>query len=115
MQAKDAFYLTFGLVFAALFFFGVAYAALVNYLEKQKVQSQTALLVMGGVTVTVIMSGALTGWEHAIYVLMCFAASGTPMVVEYVMREHVRLQADFNRAKELALTWLDAKEDSNDD
>lgn len=44
-------------------------------------QPYTAFLVAGGVLATLVGSAVLVGVEAALLVLMCFAASGLPMVI----------------------------------
>ena len=67
------------LVLMTLFFFGLSYNSLVNYLGERK-DGYTALLVVAGVLIT--LGGiALIDWRAAALALAAFAASGTPMVL----------------------------------
>ena len=78
---------TWGAVLGGLMAFGLAYNGLVGWLERHGYDhGYTALLVVGGVGVTVLASAILIGWSDALRVLACFAASGTPMVIGSVWR-----------------------------
>jgi hypothetical protein len=73
-----------GAILAGLFFFGLAYNALMHYLGERK-DGYTALFVVGGVMVT-IGGLALIDWRCALLTLTLFAASGLPMVIGDVYR-----------------------------
>ena len=73
------------MAFLGLLLFGVSYNLLVEYFQK-RTQRYTAELVVGGVIVTVLASAFLIGWENALIVLVCFVASGLPMIVGSWMR-----------------------------
>lgn len=83
---------TFGVVsvLIGLFLFGLAYNALVAWIERQKVNEPiTWLLVVGGVLVTLGGLHLLTQFSPAPAVLLAlaaFTASGTPMVLGSVAR-----------------------------
>lgn len=49
-------------------------------------QPYTAFLVAGGVLATLVGSAVLVGVEAALLVLMCFAASGLPMIIGSMWR-----------------------------
>lgn len=68
------------LIFLLLLLFGVSYNLLVEYYQK-RTQRYTAEFVVGGVLVTVLASGFVIGWGHAVTVLILFVASGLPMIV----------------------------------
>jgi NhaP-type Na+/H+ or K+/H+ antiporter len=68
------------MAFLGLLLFGVSYNLLVEYFQK-RTQRYTAELVVGGVIITVLVSGFLIGWDKALIVLVCFVASGLPMIV----------------------------------
>lgn len=74
-------------VITGLLLFGVAYNALVEYLERDgRDRGYTAFLVVGGTLVTLGGVALLIGLEGAGMALACFSASGLPMVVGSVSR-----------------------------
>ena len=74
-------------VLGLLFLFGAAYNLLVAWLEhKGYDEGYTSLLVVGGVLVTLAASALLVGWYNALLVLLCFAASGLPMILGSLAR-----------------------------
>lgn len=74
--------LWFGMVVGFLFVFGVAFNLLIGWVERQGwLDGFTALAVVVGVGVTLLAAGILIGFEDVLVVLVCFAASGAPMVL----------------------------------
>ena len=76
---------------AALFLlaFGVAYNALVTWLERRGyAEGYTSLLVVGGVGVTLLAIAVVDG-QAALLVFLAFSCSGLPMVIGSWWR-HVR-------------------------
>lgn len=73
-----------GAILAGLFFFGLAYNALVQVLGDRK-DGYTAFLVVAGVLVT-LCGLALVSWEYALLALSLFAASGAPMILGDIYR-----------------------------
>ena len=71
-------------VLLGLGWFGAAYAAFVYRLGDRQ-EGYTALLVVGGVLVTLI-GVAIVDLSAAIMCLLAFAASGTPMIVGSIYR-----------------------------
>lgn len=96
-----------GITLGGLVLFGVAYAALVGHISRRKVEGQTASLVVVGVLVTVLGMAPLIGLEKALLVLAGFVASGTPMILEYVLRNHAKLQRDREEAARIARESLE--------
>jgi hypothetical protein len=77
------------LIGMGLLLFGIGYNCLVAWLEAQGYdEGYTALLVVGGVLVT-LGGVALVDWRAAALVLAAFMLSGTPMVMGGWWR-HVR-------------------------
>ncbi len=68
-----------GATLFGLFMFGVAYSFFIGALAERK-DGILAQLVAAGVGVTLI-GVAIISWQAAILVLVCFVASGIPMVV----------------------------------
>lgn len=80
-------WLAIGLTLALLFVFGIVYATMVRWMaRKHIIEGQTATVVVGGVLVTVLASSVLNGWLATALTLACFAASGLPMMIEYIAR-----------------------------
>jgi hypothetical protein len=71
-------------VLFALLMFGLAYNGLVSWLGERK-DGYTALLVVGGVLVT-LAGVALIDWQAAVITLAAFAASGIPMILGDIAR-----------------------------
>jgi hypothetical protein len=66
--------------FIFLLVFGIVYNQLVERFQK-RTQKYTAELVVGGVLITVLVSGLFIGWGNMAKVLALFVASGLPMIV----------------------------------
>lgn len=99
MQFSGINWPTFGLVLAALFLFGCLYAALVRFMAKRGADGQTAWMVVVGVAVTLFGGVFVIGLENTVLTVALFAASGLPMVVEYVHRVEAARRADHEQAK----------------
>jgi len=89
-----------------LFSFGALYALIVRWLACKHIENQTAYLVVGGVAATVLILTPITGWLNAILTLAGFAASGLPMVIEYVDRVSKASQRDRENAERVAKDLL---------
>lgn len=77
-------------VLGTLFGFGIAYNYFVSRLNRRGwSEGYTAMLVVVGVSITVIGSIAMIGMTNALYMLAAFVASGLPMIAGDVLR-HVR-------------------------
>jgi hypothetical protein len=94
------------LTLVILFGFGVAYALVVRHMAQRGVEGQTAYLVVFGVGMTVLISSALVGWQAVALLLACFAASGLPMVIEYVLRVELERKRDRDDAAKIARDLL---------
>jgi hypothetical protein len=96
-----------GAVLAALALFGVGYNALTAWLEARGLdRGYTAYLVVGGVLVTLAGLGSVDGWPAAGKALLCFAASGLPMVIGSMARSAQARRRDEEGAKRLARELL---------
>ncbi len=82
------------LAIAALVLFGVIYDRLVvDRIERLHPSiGVTAWEVVGGVTVTLLVFGLLAGAEMMLLALLCFAASGIPMIIGSHERHMARSQ-----------------------
>jgi hypothetical protein len=96
----------FGLVLVILAMYGTMFGYLVRWLAKHQVDGQTAYMVVVGVSVTLIGLGLVIGWQSAAIAFACFAASGLPMVIEYVSRVHTLRVRDQKQADDLAKDLL---------
>ena len=86
-----------GIAFIALLAFGIAYNMIVERFQK-RTQRFTAELVVGGVLVTVLVSGLFIGFTNMAIVLIFFMASGLPMIVG----SWIRSARDDEEAKRIA-------------
>ena len=89
-------------VLFGLFFFGLAYNALVSWLGERK-EGYTAYLVAGGVLVTMAGLGLAYSWEAALWALFCFMASGIPMMAGEAWRHAMRRWEALEEARAQAL------------
>ena len=69
-----------GIAFIALLLFGVGYNIIVERFQR-RTQRFTAEFVVGGVLITVLVSGFFIGVTDMAVVLILFVASGLPMIV----------------------------------
>jgi hypothetical protein len=99
MQEMGVNWAAIGQVMALAFIFGLFYAGLVRWMAVQDIEGLTAFIVAFGVLVTVLLTVFVVGWYPALVMLATFAASGAPMIVEYVMRVHAE-----NKARREAIT-----------
>lgn len=84
------------LVFLVLVLFGIGYNALTEWMERNgRGEGYTAFLVVGGVLATT-GGVAILDPNAALKMLICFAGSGTPMLVGSVMR-YVRAREQHQR------------------
>jgi hypothetical protein len=99
------------LMYLVLFVFGVGYNELVAWLERQGYdRGYTALLVVGGVLVTLLGVAVLIGFEAAAIVFGSFVASGMPMIVGSMQREARKRKEDEDRAYDQAKKLLEKSE-----
>jgi hypothetical protein len=63
--------------------------------------------VVVGVGVTVIAAAAVIGFFNSLQMIACFAASGLPMVLEYVNRTHKEQSTDTEEAMDIARKLLE--------
>ena len=79
-----------GPVLFGLTMFGIAFNLVVGWMKEHK-EGYTALLVALGVLVT-LAGAALINWQGALITLLCFMASGVPMIGGDIYR-HVSTRA----------------------
>jgi hypothetical protein len=95
-----------GVTLGGLGLFGLAYAALVRHVTSKKVEGQTAYLVAVGVFVTVVGMIPVIGLENGLLTLVGFGFTGTPMILEYVLRIHKTQKRDREEAARIAREHL---------
>ena len=83
----QTFAVLFGLMCFGLFYDGVIVANLVRHLPAR--YRATSFEVVGGVLVTCFGIGAILGFDAMLVCLLCFAASGIPMIRGDVRRTEV--------------------------
>ena len=82
------------IVLLCLVLFGLAYAWAVRKLRKRKRNhGYTAWLVVVGNAAVGVGFGFIVGLEAAVILLLCNAAAGIPMIVEYI-DDHLRHDAE---------------------
>jgi hypothetical protein len=87
-----------GAVVLVLALFSWLYNGLMNRRKGENVY--TAIYVVGGVTVT-LFGAALISWKAALLVLVCFMASGVPMIIGDMVRSTKRQRTDNHKPKRL--------------
>jgi|SRR3990172_2085922 len=114
MQSMAFDWTVFGLTLAALVFFGICYALLINWMSKKQVNGQTAYMVVGGVAVALIASIPTFGLFTVSILFSYFAGCGLPMVIEYGMRVHAEQRKDLEAATAIAKEAIEAEEPGDD-
>ncbi len=98
------------LMYLVLFMFGVGYNELTAWLERQGYdRGYTALLVVGGVLVTLLAGAVVVGVQVAMIMFGCFVASGMPMIVGSIQREARKRKEDEDKAMHQARELLNDK------
>src|SRR5512139_3969725 len=101
MQLTGINWASFGMGLVAAFVFGIVYACLVRWASRRNWVGQTAWSVVIGVTATLLAMIPFFGLLPVALIFCFFAASGLPMVLEYLTRVQAELQADREKADEL--------------
>jgi len=99
-------WLTFGWTLGGAFVFGVLFAALVRWSAKRQMIGQTAWAVVVGVTVTLLIMIPVFGIQPVAYMFCYFAATGVPMIIEYILRVQDEMQQDKEKAQNIAKDFL---------
>jgi hypothetical protein len=99
-------WLVFGVSLTSLLLFGILYSILIRWGSKKAVEGQTAWAVVVGVTVTLLGMIPTFGLMTIALIFAGFAASGIPMIVEYILRVHKAQQTDKENAKGIAKDLL---------
>jgi hypothetical protein len=95
-----------GLSLAGAFLFGLFFAFIVRVTARKHWIGQTAWAVCVGVTGTLLTMIPVFGLNLVAWMLVFFAASGVPMIVEYLLRIQNAIQQDEKKAKDLAKDLL---------
>lgn len=75
-----------GMVVLALVLFGIFYNQVVAWLDRSwYMEGYLSLIVALGVFIT-LLGAAVISWQAALLVLVCFTASGLPMIVGSIFR-----------------------------
>ncbi len=114
MQLLAFDWMLFSLTLVALLLFGIEYAWLVRRMWMNKVEGQTAYMVVGGVTIALLISIPTFGLFSVVILFAYFAACGLPMVIEYVMRVHNERRKDLDTATAIAKEAINNEEPGND-
>lgn len=110
MQAIAVNQTVFSLSLLGALIFGVVFASIVRWASKKKWVGQTAWAVLIGVTFTLIAMIPLFGIDLVAIMFCYFAASGTPMIVEYLTRIQREIREDNEKAKSLASEFLNDRQ-----
>jgi|RhiMetdeSRZDD1v2_1073273.scaffolds.fasta_scaffold60888_6 hypothetical protein len=102
MQLIDVNQTVFSLSLVGALILGSFFAALVRWTSKKKWIGQTAWAVVIGVSFTLLTMIPFFGLENVARMFCYFAASGTPMIIEYLMRVQQEIREDNEKAKSLA-------------
>ena len=110
MQFSGVNWQAFGIGLVGAFIFGIGYAVLVRQASKRNWVGQTAWSVVVGVTFTLLAMIPAFGLALVACMFCFFAASGIPMVIEYLTRVQAELQKDKQKAEELNRELLNGHE-----
>lgn len=73
---------TIGLVIITSILFGIIYALSIYQLKKHnRLEGYTAFAVVIGVLITIALSAFIIGIANALYVILVFICTGTPMII----------------------------------
>lgn len=98
---------------AVLLLFGLAYNAVVGWLEENgRDEGYTAILVVVGVLVTVLVATPLIGIDSSIILLVGFIASGSPMIAGSIYR-HVLARESHQEEVKRTIVQLSTREQSD--
>lgn len=107
MQQMDLIWTRFGWGLATALVFGILYALLVRWVATHRgMEGQTAWSVVIGVTATLLAMLWVFQIEDIAIIFCFFIASGTPMIIEYLLRVQAEMQKDQKEANDLAKDLL---------
>ena len=94
----------------AAFLFGIIFAFFVRWSSRKKWIGQTAWIVSLGVAGTLLTMVPAFGIRVVAIVFVFFAASGIPVIFEYLQRVMEELRKDNEGAKDLASEFLNERQ-----
>lgn len=77
-----------GMVLVLAPLFGIAYDQAVAWMERKKIEGETALWVVVGVAVTGLLCVPFIGWSNLGWMALMFTLTGVPMIVGSKVRYH---------------------------
>lgn len=98
--------MVFGWSVGAAFIFGFLYAVFIHWVSKKGLVGQTAWSVVVGVTFTLLVMIPFFGLDAVSLMFAYFAATGIPMVIEYIARVQSEIQQDKKSANDIAKDLL---------
>jgi pyrroloquinoline quinone (PQQ) biosynthesis protein C len=110
MQEIDINQTVFSLSLLGALVFGVVFARVVRWASSKKWVGQTAWSVVVGVTFTLIAMIPRFGIDQVAIMFCYFAASGTPMIIEYLTRVQQEMRHDNEEAKKVASEFLNDRQ-----
>lgn len=113
MQLIDVNQTVFSLSLVGALVLGMIFASLVRWTSKRKWVGQTAWAVVIGVTFTLLTMIPVFGLSVVAIMFCYFAASGIPMIVEYLTRVQQEIRDDNEKAKSLASELLNDRQAGN--
>ncbi len=98
------------IVLGGLMGFGVWYDRFVCRLEEQEIEGYRAVMVVGGVAATGVgFAMIMRSMELGVVLLMCFVASGLPMIVGNIRRYLERRAREIEAIRQTA--WKELHDD----
>lgn len=113
MQLIDVNQTVFSLSLVGALVLGSLFAALVRWASRKKWVGQTAWAVVIGVTFTLLLAVPTVGLQVILIIFCFFAATGAPMIVEYLTRIMQEIREDNESAKKVASEYLDDRQTGN--
>lgn len=110
MQLSGINWAIFGWCMIGALLFGILYAALIRWVSQKDLVGQTAWSVVFGVAATLLIMVPVFGIDRVSLIFCFFAASGLPMIVEYLARVQAELHRDKQKAEELNRELLNGHE-----
>lgn len=110
MQFLDGNQTAFSLGLIGALILGSLFSLVVRWASKKKWVGQTAWAVVIGVTITLLTMIPYFGLYTVGKMFCYFAASGTPMIIEYLTRIQQEIHEDNEKAKSIASEFLDDRQ-----
>jgi predicted PurR-regulated permease PerM len=110
MQEIDGNQPVFSLGLLAALVFGIVFACIVRWASRKKWIGQTAWAVVIGVTITLLTLIPDVGLDSVARMFLRFAASGIPMIIEYLTRIQQEIREDAEKAKSVTSELLNERQ-----